>query len=117
MTHINWNKFYKTHSGDEALKNSLIQIYLDDVYNRLLEVQKALSLKDFFQLELQFHSIKSSSAYVGAEEVEKLSRQLEHFAKNQDLVAIEPEIPRIQDLYQKACHELKIGDKNATESN
>lgn len=115
MSNINWPKFQKTYGSDEALKKSLIEIFQSDIAMRLKDFQQALNTRDFYQMQLQSHTIKSSSAYVGAEKLELIAKQIENSAKQQDLNSIVQMHAQLNELFTSACNDLNQGNVNVVE--
>lgn len=58
--------------------SSIIKLYLTDVPSMIAEMQQALASKDFVTLTRLAHSLKSSSANLGAMQTSALAVELEH---------------------------------------
>ena len=73
--------------GDEFLLE-LIQIYLDDAPKRLAELRQALAAGDVQRSTGAAHTLKSSSANIGAMRFSELMRDMEGCGRAGDLTAM-----------------------------
>ncbi len=70
-------------NGSSALLNRIIKLYLDDTPNLVQNMTIALKQNDRAALNTAAHSLKSSSANVGAMQLAALCRELEEIGKHQ----------------------------------
>lgn len=75
---------------DPALIGELIEIFLSDAPQRLEEIAKGLSRGDLQSVERAAHTLKSSSANIGAIGLSRICREMEEFARARQLEAIRP---------------------------
>jgi two-component system sensor histidine kinase/response regulator len=75
---------------DPGLIAELIEIFLTDAPQRLQEISTALSTGDLKIVERAAHTLKSSSANIGATRLSKLCKEMEEVARAQRLDAIAP---------------------------
>ena len=64
-------------AGDPSLVKELLNIYLNDVKERLRRVEQHIAIQDNKQIKLEIHTIKGSSASIGAEQMHHLLEQVE----------------------------------------
>jgi HPt (histidine-containing phosphotransfer) domain-containing protein len=68
--------------GEPDLIVELIDLYLEDTPHRVAAMQKALATADALSLKRAAHSLKGSSANLGARRVAALCDELEHLSGN-----------------------------------
>jgi HPt (histidine-containing phosphotransfer) domain-containing protein len=85
----------------------LIDTYCEETPQLIQRLQEALAQGDANGFRLQAHSIKSSSAALGAVELAALARALEMLGKAGDLSAAGPEVERLTRAYGKAANALR----------
>ncbi len=68
-----------------ALARQIMQVYLDSGGKLIKQAEQAIAASDTQALRIAAHSLKSSSANVGAETLSALFKQLEGFAREGDL--------------------------------
>lgn len=69
-------------SGDRQLLASLFQLFLDDAPKKLGGIDAWIAHGDLYQVERTAHSLKGSSATVGAVHLSRIAGQLEQAAKD-----------------------------------
>ena len=80
----------------------LLEEYLDSAPKLLGAIEQAVLARDAEALVLPAHSLKSSSANVGAMRVSSFSKELEFQARNGDLASSDQALKGIQDAYREA---------------
>lgn len=78
------------YDGDEEFVKSLCEIYLEETPGMLESIERALDEKDAKTIALNAHSMKSSSAGIGADPCREAALELEKVAKNGDVEASKP---------------------------
>lgn len=73
--------------GDEFLRE-IITIYLEDTPQRIAELEESLAGGDTPRFTRAAHSVKGSSANLGAMAVRQVAEQLEHQSNKQGLVGV-----------------------------
>ena len=73
--------------GDEFLRE-IIAIYLEDTPQRIAELEQSLAAGDVARFTRAAHSVKGSSANLGAMAVRRVAEQLEHQANKHGLVDV-----------------------------
>jgi HPt (histidine-containing phosphotransfer) domain-containing protein len=81
----------------------LIEIFLADAPQRLHDISKGLSSGDLKTVERAAHTLKSSSANIGAVGLSNLCREMEQIAREKKLDAIPPLFTRSKE----AMHEVQ----------
>ncbi len=74
-------------AGKQDLLQRLVNQYLADIPTLVEAILAAVEQGDFDGIRTSAHSAKSSSAYVGAQEFSKRLAQIEHSAREHDLLA------------------------------
>jgi len=94
--------------GDLEACNAILSAYLEDIPNKLQELDSAVTAQDALEFQRIAHSLKSASGYIGAKEIQKKSLQLENFGKDQNVQAaidlyfeLKQDVMRILDQLQK----------------
>lgn len=75
---------------DPGLIAELIEIYLADAPQRLQEISKGLDSGDLKVVERAAHTLKSSSANIGATGLSRICNEMEEIARQRKLDAIPP---------------------------
>lgn len=73
--------------GDEFLRE-IISIYLEDTPQRIAELEESLAGGDNVRFTRAAHSVKGSSANLGAMAVRKVAEELEHQSNKQGLANV-----------------------------
>ena len=95
----------KTIMGEEFPE--LVSIYLRDSCARLETFQAALAAQDFESLGFAAHSLKGSSANIGAMHLAEIAKCLEQSAKSCNLTECQRYLSEIGPIYQEACAALQ----------
>lgn len=75
---------------DPGLILELIGIFLEDAPQRMDEISRGLATGDLKLLERAAHTLKSSSANIGALGLSKICKQIEEIARTQNLAGVKP---------------------------
>jgi HPt (histidine-containing phosphotransfer) domain-containing protein len=81
--------------------HSLIRIYLEDSPKLIHQLQTALNRKDIVALVAPSHTLKSSSANLGAVKLSKIAMAIEKSARTGDLELPARETPALVSEYEK----------------
>jgi CheY-like chemotaxis protein len=97
----------------EAMRNALgedfddlITTYLEGVEEMLRAIPRAWETSDLEELERQAHSIKSSSASVGAVILSKLAREMEEQARARELAEVPEQVAEMELEFQRVRQSL-----------
>jgi HPt (histidine-containing phosphotransfer) domain-containing protein len=95
--HIDLNNLnmLKDILGNEFV--DILNVFLETTPDYIVQLQEAASVKDIDKVKLISHSIKGSSANIGANQLSILGAELEQTAKNNDTEAFEDLITKIVD--------------------
>jgi len=102
--------------GEPSILDKIIKAYLEDSKVLISQLRESITVKDIDVLQKNAHSLKSSSANVGAAKLSKMSKELEenckknHLENAADLVSsIESEFIKVNDNLRKELfsHELR----------
>jgi len=91
--------------GDEY--QSLVQTYLKNTPTLLLEINQALEEEELSALVLPAHSLKSSSANLGAMQMSALARGLEKAAREDDMQTVAELRPELAPLFEQTRESLQ----------
>lgn len=89
--------------GGEELVQQLLEMYVTSAPGRAAEGLAALDRGDMAGAERAFHSLKSSSANVGASAARALCAELEAHARAGDEAAIREAFPRLEAELERLC--------------
>lgn len=100
-------------AGDKGLIEELLVLYIDNVRERLERMQDLLEQGDSETIAREIHTIKGSSASVGASQMEQLSKELEvyfHENKEKEFAELFMTVPAIFQAFAERVEEMrKIG--------
>jgi HPt (histidine-containing phosphotransfer) domain-containing protein len=91
--------------GDAFLKE-IAGIYLEDTPTRLRELEDSLATGDAGKFTRAAHSIKGSSANVGANNVRAVAEKLEHQSRDHGLANLAQLLSDLKTEYARASAEL-----------
>jgi HPt (histidine-containing phosphotransfer) domain-containing protein len=91
--------------GDEFLRE-ITGIFLEDTPLRIVELEESLASGDAAKFTRAAHSIKGSSANLGAMALRAVAEALEHQARKEGLAGVAPHLTSIKDEFTRAHAEL-----------
>ena len=91
-----------------GLHERLVRVYLDHAPITVANLPRALRLNDALELKMAAHSLKSSSANVGANDLAELCRQLELAANENNLETCKPLVNAIQVSFFRVASKLSL---------
>lgn len=92
--------------GGEKLLSQMIRLFLENVGERLSQIDGGMAANEIDPVERGVHSLKSSAANVGAEEVSRISQEMESAAENSDWDRIREFRPQLGAALDGALVEL-----------
>lgn len=92
--------------GDELLKR-LALLYLENTPVRFEQIRRGLAAKDWKRTALAIHSIRSSSATLGAVELADRAGELERMAHEDGCEQLEGALPEFESMAREALRELE----------
>jgi HPt (histidine-containing phosphotransfer) domain-containing protein len=96
-------------AGDDApeLVEEIVKLFLEDTPHHIIKAQSALSSRDADTLSKVAHSLKGSSAYIGAQKMSALCLTIEEDCKREDLPAAAIHLEEINHEFEKVGDYLK----------
>jgi two-component system sensor histidine kinase/response regulator len=98
--------------GNDRLLARLIALYRDDSSQLLADIDNAMKLGDSESVARAAHTLKSSSANLGATNVAALARQIEHLARGGDLSDLPSSLTKLRAQRTVALSELEALDNS-----
>ena len=92
--------------GEEFLVE-LIDTYLEDAAVRLCELRRAFDAADIESLTREAHTLKSSSANVGAMKLSQLAKEIEAAGRAGDMTLVGDKVRLSEGLFTKARSALE----------
>ncbi len=93
--------------GQPDLVQRILEIYLNESPRLVAALEEAATADDFESLYRAAHTLKSSSAHIGAIVVSRLARELEACGRNQEREPIAPLMAQIKQEYQELVQLLE----------
>lgn len=91
---------------DDAFVREIATLFLDDTPQRLTELDQSLSAGDAPKFTRAAHTIKGSSANLGAVGVRAAAERLEHQSRAEGLAAVAPLLAELKAEFARAHAEL-----------
>ena|GEM_PF-369562 len=91
--------------NDEFLRE-IVGIFLEDTPQRIAELEQSLAANDTSKFTRAAHSIKGSSANLGASALRAVAETVEHLSRKEPLSTIAPLVESIKTEFAKAQTEL-----------
>ena len=100
--------------GDPDIVAEVGGLFLEHSPQKVAAILQAVEIRDANGLRTAAHSLKSSSAYVGAMRLSEISRELEMMGRSQVLDGAEEKAERLNREYKRVMMELEaeIGRSN-----
>jgi signal transduction histidine kinase/CheY-like chemotaxis protein len=99
--------------GNDRLLSRLIALYRDDSSQLLADIDNAMKIRDAEGVARAAHTLKSSSANLGATNVAAIARQIEHSARGGDLNDLSSSVTSLRAQRTVALSELEALDNSA----
>jgi HPt (histidine-containing phosphotransfer) domain-containing protein len=99
--------------GQDRLLSRLIALYRDDSSQLLADIDNGLKVNDAEAVARAAHTLKSSSANLGATNVAAIARQIEHSARNGDIKDLAGSVTKLRAQRTVALSELEALDSSA----
>jgi len=96
--------------GQDRLLSRLIALYRDDSSQLLADIENALKVGDTESVARAAHTLKSSSANLGAANVAAIARQIEHAARGGDITELPTSMTKLRAQRTVALSELEALD-------
>ena len=92
---------------DETLFQELLDLYLDDSTKQMERLERSLASGDLKQAERIAHTLKSSSANLGATAMSKLCLEMELCGRKQSLLEMNALLEPARDAHRRAVLALE----------
>jgi signal transduction histidine kinase/CheY-like chemotaxis protein len=99
--------------GNDRLLSRLIALYRDDSSQLLADIDNGMKVSDAEAVARAAHTLKSSSANLGATNVATVARQIEHAARGGDLKDLASSLTKLRAQRTVALSELEALDASA----
>ncbi len=103
-----YQMFLEMIGNEPEVVNGFLDLFMNDVPQKTLDMRQALLQSQYAQLRLATHSLKSSSAQLGAKVLSQLCKELEECARTTTVegaeklvLAIEAEYERVREVLRK----------------
>ena len=93
--------------GDDTFLREIIGIYLEDVPQRITDLKSARAVDDKPLYVRSAHTLKGSSANVGATEMRLLAEKMEHRAKVEPLPGLDPALIELEATFARTVAALR----------
>jgi HPt (histidine-containing phosphotransfer) domain-containing protein len=92
--------------GGEFLRE-IIAIYIEDTPKRIVDMKKCLASGDVTTFTRAAHTIKGSSANVGAQVLKAIAERLEALSRKEGLAVVEPLIADCEEEFARVATALR----------
>ena len=93
--------------GKPDILGKIINMYLDKTPELIADIEGGIAANDAARVKMAAHTLKSSSAYLGATTLADQCNKLETKAANEDLVDSSESVANINAGFQALCEEIK----------
>ena len=94
--------------GGTKLSNEIVRLFLDNGPSRIDQIRGTMDGEDLDVPERGAHSLKSSAANVGAQQLQEVASELESAASGGDLQRVRDLIPNLEQAFAQAAQELEV---------
>jgi len=94
-------------NGDNTFLKRLLSVYLSSAPVSFSQIEQAIQIRDYKILRYAAHTLKSSSANVGAEKFSEMCQQLENFAKMQQIELTDELLVKIRAEFEQVIKTLQ----------
>jgi HPt (histidine-containing phosphotransfer) domain-containing protein len=97
--------------GGDKLVAQMVKLFLANSPTRVDQIRNGVAGSDLKETERGAHSLKSSAANVGAEEVRRISLAMEGAATAGDLTTVADLIPALEEAYSRTRTALEAVER------
>lgn len=97
--------------GGDKLLGQMVRLFLENAPGRMEQIRSGVSSGDIQESEKGAHSLKSSSANVGAVHVRAIAADIERVAGGGDAAAVRELLPSLEDAFARAVAALEDVEK------
>ena len=102
--------------GGPKLSNEIMRLFLENGPTRMDQVRTALTGSDLDLAERGAHSLKSSAANIGAEEVRRIANDVEIASSEGQLQRVRELLPDLEEAFSLAIRELEMNAETSNEA-
>nr|WP_322658053.1 response regulator [Dendronalium sp. ChiSLP03b]MDZ8204342.1 response regulator [Dendronalium sp. ChiSLP03b] len=110
---IDWKHLHQISENDPEFELNLLEMFVEDMQNRLEITKAAIAANDFEQLAREAHQIKGASGNVGATTMHLAAEKLEQLACNQERRGTTNLISELEEFLQRIQEFLLCQKKDA----
>lgn len=99
--------------GGERLAAQMVRLFLKNSGGRMDQIRLGVARSDYVEAERGAHSLKSSAAYVGAEQLRTLAAHMEGAAVDGQQDLLGALLPQIEAAYAAVVGELESLDQSS----
>jgi len=93
--------------GKPDILGKIINMYLDKTPELIADIEGGIAANDATRVKMAAHTLKSSSAYLGATTLAEQCNRLEAKAANEDLSDSSENVENINSGFQQLCEQIK----------
>jgi HPt (histidine-containing phosphotransfer) domain-containing protein len=97
--------------GGEKLLGQMIRLFLANAPGRMTQIREGIGGGDIKESEKGAHSLKSSAANVGAQQVRAIAADMERAAAGGDTAAVSALLPSLESAFSQAVTALESVEK------
>lgn len=112
MKNLNFDKFLQNYRGLEDIVPTIVDSFLQHKESLLKNLEDSITERDFIKIERAAHTIKGSVSNFYAEIIMNAAKEIEMFAKLQNLSEVQLKFKQLQPLYSSFCADLKLELEN-----
>lgn len=103
---MNYQKYkeIKQLMGEDFKK--LLAVYISDNKKRLVDLEEMIHKRDYREIKLISHSMKSSSANIGADQASNLAASIEQYAISESIANIQDLLPQLKKAFDEVIQIL-----------
>lgn len=105
--HIDYESGMKYSGGSSELYAEILKAFEDNAEKHMKLLEKSYESGDIESYAVYAHSLKSTSATIGAAELSELAKKLETYAKDGKTELIAENHSRLMELYREIVEEIK----------
>ncbi len=94
--------------GSPDILGKIVGLYLDNSNKIMQEIEQSVSDKDGKSLRSSAHSLKSSSANLGADRLADMCKAMELCGKDNQLSSVDIQFKQLKKQYEVTCNALKL---------
>lgn len=97
--------------GGEKLLAQMLRLFLDNAPGRMSQIRNGVAGGNIKETEKGAHSLKSSAANIGAEQVRAIAANMERAAADGDVAAVTTLLPSLEAAFAQAIGALETAER------